>query len=156
MKKLLAALLIMTLLPIYALAAPQTIDLEIMTVKDLTEFKDQLNLAIWNSTEWKEVTVPQGIWEIGKDIPVGHWTIKAADGAKSDIYWGDLAESKARTYSYEARATLVSETYRGFNASIDRVELDWELTTENHLYVEVEHGSVVFTPYEGKPSFTFD
>ncbi len=36
------------------------IDLSHMSFEDLVTLKDQINLAIWNSKEWQEVTVPQG------------------------------------------------------------------------------------------------
>lgn len=75
MKKLLTVILILALLvPFSAFADLPPLDG--LTYDELVELKDQINLAIWNSDNWQEVTVPAGIWKIGEDIPEGHWSIR--------------------------------------------------------------------------------
>ncbi len=64
------------------------IDLSGMTYDELVALKDQINLAIWNSEEWQEVEVPQGVWEVGADIPAGKWEIRPLQGATTAIYTG--------------------------------------------------------------------
>ena len=74
MKKLIAILTIFVLLVSSALAvyeADKTIDLDLKTFTELVALRNKINMAIWNSQEWEEVTVPEGIWEIGADIPAG-------------------------------------------------------------------------------------
>ncbi len=61
----------------------QSMNVDSLSYNELADLKDQINLAMWNSDEWQEVKVPQGIWEVGVDIPTGHWTISPVEGG-----WG--------------------------------------------------------------------
>lgn len=158
MKKLFSALLAVLML-CTASASAKTIDLSGMSYDELVALKDQINLALWESEKWEEVTVPQGVYQVGADIPAGHWTIKASEtdsyasayvkcgktlsANKKDLEWDD----------YYASASLVSDKSKGYNPITDITETDFEL--ENGMYVIVEYSSVVFTPYTGKPSLGF-
>ncbi len=167
MKKLIAILLaVLTLGSASALAqvsdtnqSSAAIDLSGMSYDELVALKDQINLAMWESEDWQEVTVPQGVYEVGADIPAGHWTIKASetdsyasayikcgktlDETKKDLEWDD----------YYVSESLVNEKSKGYNETTDKTETDLEL--EKGMYVVVEYSSVVFTPYSGKPSLGF-
>ncbi len=158
MKKLFSALLAVLML-CTASASAKTIDLSSMSYDELVALKDQINLALWESEKWEEVTVPQGVYQVGADIPAGHWTIKASEtdsyasayvkcgktlsANKKDLEWDD----------YYASASLVSDKSKGYNPITDITETDFEL--ENGMYVIVEYSSVVFTPYTGKTSLGF-
>ncbi len=158
MKKLFSALLAVLML-CTASASAKTIDLSSMSYDELVALKDQINLALWESEKWGEVTVPQGVYQVGADIPAGHWTIKASEtdsyasayvkcgktlsANKKDLEWDD----------YYASASLVSDKSKGYNPITDITETDFEL--ENGMYVIVEYSSVVFTPYTGKTSLGF-
>ena len=56
MKKFLFSFIVLVLLITSAAADP--VDLSGMSFDELVALRDQLNLAIWNSQEWQEVTVP--------------------------------------------------------------------------------------------------
>ncbi|MCI5956271.1 MAG: hypothetical protein MRZ54_04745 [Clostridiales bacterium] len=158
MKKLFSALLAVLML-CTASASAKTIDLSGMSYDELVALKDQINLALWESEKWEEVTVPQGVYQVGADIPAGHWTLKASEtdsyasayvkcgrtlsANKKDLEWDD----------YYASESLVSDKSKGYNPITDKTETDFEL--ENGMYVIVEYSSVVFTPYTGKPSLGF-
>lgn len=162
MKKILIVLLTIAVLAtmgVSAIAAEAAVDLSSMSYEELVALKDQINLAIWASADWQEVTVPMGIWKIGEDIPAGHWTIKpsetddysycyikygsALDQTKKDIEWDD-------SYVYES---IVSEKSKGYNAISDKSECDFELV--DGMYLIVDGSSTVFMPYSGKPSLGF-
>lgn len=153
MKKLIPLFLAMIALAMPALA---DVDLSGMTYDELVALKDQINLAMWQSDEWQEVTVPQGVWEIGVDIPVGHWTIKAADGANTSIKYGSRldATGKDMSYSdYDIYETVKSETRSTFDANEDLVQID--IDAKDGYFIVIDNGSAVFTPYTGKPSLGF-
>lgn len=127
-----------------------------MTYDDLVALKDQLNHAIWTSEEWQEVEVPQGVWIIGEDIPVGKWTIKAADGLKTYIYWCDRLDESGTYPSWAGNIfkskNLHSETHSSYEKG-DDTEVTWDLK-KGHYFI-VESGIALFTPYAGKPSLGF-
>ena len=137
--------------------AENTIDLSNMSYEELVSLKDQINMAIWNSKEWQEVTVPMGVWVVGEDIPVGHWTIKTnasyatvlicdaldATGKGADIWNSDI-------YKMES---IASPNGLFFDPISDRTEIDFNL--KKGMYVIIDGGNVIFSPYAGKPSLGF-
>jgi hypothetical protein len=135
------------------------IDLSGMSYNELVELKDRINKAIWDSEEWQEVTVPQGVYLAGEDIPVGHWTIEACDGAASQVTIGTKlkANGKEVEYSFDDKRyyceTIVSPTRFTYEEGEDRAFFDFELIEGD--YVEVSNGDVIFTPYSGKTSLGF-
>lgn len=157
MKRILSLLIaLLLLLPAAAFAQ---IDLSGMSYDELVALKDQINKAMWESKEWQEVTVPQGVYEVGVDIPEGHWSIAAADKQSITVSWGTkLAASKVdieadwsegSIYEYE---NLISETYAYYEKG-NKTEVDYDLKTGQ--YIVVAYGDAVFTPYKGKPSLGF-
>ena len=73
MKRFFCLLFVLVLLPVVSFA--DLPDLSGLSYDELVQLRDKINLAIWNSEEWQEVTVPIGVWVVGEDIPVGHWSI---------------------------------------------------------------------------------
>lgn len=154
MKKLILALILALALPVCALA---DVDLSSMTFDELVALSDQINLAIWNSQEWQEVTVPQGLWKVGEDIPEGHWTIKPVDGVYSFVTYGNKLEENEKEVAYGSKGYF-SENIFSPNNSIyeegkDKLEID--IDAQVGYYIEIERGDVVFSPYTGKPKLGF-
>lgn len=132
------------------------IDLTGMSYEELVALKDKINFAMWNSEEWQEVTVPQGVWVVGEDIPVGHWTISAADGAYAMVCACNKLDETQKSADYNVGCViehLMSKSNTSFNENSDVEFVDFELT--DWKYIVVDYGSVVFTPYEGKQSLSF-
>lgn len=157
MKKFLAFLLMFLMVsPVFA----ESIDLSRLSYDELVALKDRIDLAIWQSEEWQEVTVPQGIYIVGKDIPAGHWTIKCAGTYFANIEVCDTIDSTGKDvnpYSYSSKYYWDEEVYNPtnmlYNQYNDLVECDIDL--REGLYVVIKYSSVIFTPYTGKPSLGF-
>ena len=77
MKKLCALILALILCSSAALA--EGIDLSGMSFDELLELQRQVTQALWASDEWVSASVPTGLYEVGVDIPAGHWTVDAGD-----------------------------------------------------------------------------
>lgn len=153
MKKLIALLLLLLALPVCAQA---DVDLSGMSFDELVLLRDQINLAIWNSQEWQEVTVPQGVWQVGVDIPEGHWTIKAAAGAKCFVKYGGTLDETGKNLNFRDQdfyEYLTSETYSYYDANSDLAQVD--VKAENGHYFIVDSGSALFMPYTGKQPLGF-
>ena len=158
MKKLIALLLILVMaLPAAALA--DLPDISNLTYDELVQLKDQINLAIWNSQEWQEVTVPAGVWTIGEDIPEGYWTVTPKDTITSFWYGDVLNESRTGAgYGWDYNKG-VAVTLNG------RINKDgsWRYPDEQHsISIEMKSGmyvvikdAMIFTPYSGKPDLGF-
>lgn len=157
MKKIFAFLMLLFLAcPAFA----ESIDLSDLSYSDLVALKDRINLVMWQSEEWQEVTVPQGLYIVGKDIPAGHWTIKCAGTYFAKVEVCDVIDSTGKDvnpYSYSSKYYWKEEVYNPthmlYNEYNDLAECDINLR-EGH-YVVIKYSSAVFTPYTGKPSLGF-
>ena len=153
MKKLFVLLLAALL--ICSVAAADPVDLSGMTFDELVALRDQINLAIWNSQEWLEVTVPEGIWIVGEDIPAGHWSIRVA--AKKDYFYVSCYDKLNETEKMPARGArlvqqdIASPGYSAFGEITPEVA---DLILEDGWFFECG-GAVIFTPYAGKPDLGF-
>ena len=155
MKRLLAIILVLISLVSFASAE---VDLSGMTYDELVALKDQINLAIWNSQEWQEVTVPQGEWVVGQDIPVGKWTIECADVSRDSI---SLKSCSVKTEYTDNRGWKTGDYYSLYNPNNEYYEdgkaTEAVLETIEGMIIEVDitYAPVVFTPYTGKPDLGF-
>lgn len=155
MKKILCSLLAILFLSVSSAFAAD-IDLSNMSYDELVALKDKINLAIWNSHDWQEVTVPQGLWEVGKDIPEGHWTVRCATDAYAEVYYGDTIAEDGRSIKITKRFVheeVVSPDYRTFEDGKDLAEFSF--TVQKGDFIFIDKSSVVFTPYAGKPDLGF-
>ena len=154
MKKLLIALLLLSLLLPAALA--EDIDLSGLTYDQLVALKDRINKAMWECDEWQEVTVPAGVWKIGEDIPAGHWTMKVAPGSTwASIDVGDALDETGKGIKFLADRhwSEMVKLEGSDHSTIEYTELDFEFLDGDYLVIE--EGDLVFTPYTGKPSLGF-
>lgn len=142
----------------YEPALEHSINLTAVTYEQLVSIKDQITLAIWNSKEWQEVEVPQGVWLVGEDIPAGHWTITCAGGSYTWIKLGTaLDESGRRIDPWKSSFYYGESVYNPNNSHFDRITdmTSIDLQLKNGTYVIIEYANAIFTPYSGKPSFGF-
>ena len=158
MKKLIAVILILVVLvPAYSFA--DLPDISGLSYDELVQLKDNINLAMWNSDKWQEVTVPIGVWTIGEDIPVGHWTISVDKNSSRDwvsITYCDLLDESGLKAGNMFSANIYFQEYIGKPGYHDgkypeSVNIDFKPGT----YFIVQDGSVTFTPYTGKPDLGF-
>lgn len=154
MKKLLTILLALFLLMPAADAADLP-DLSGLSYDELVELREQINLAIWNSEEWQEVSVPPGLWKIGEDIPAGHWTIKPGISHGYFYVWyfeepNEFGRPFATLTKYVNQA-IATEDFHAFG---DEYLHFTDFDMKEGWYFYSDH-TVIFTPYAGKPDLGF-
>ncbi len=161
-------LIIITCLLLVVITFPSTvqaeeIDLSSMTFDELIALKDRINLAIWECNEWQEVTVPQGIWVVGQDIPEGTWTIRCANNDLNG--YTAINASPLLDGSGEVAWTENRYIKSGLIASVDYYDkrpgqqqpplTEFTATLIAGDYVQISFNDAVFTPYTGKPDLGF-
>ena len=139
-------------------AVAESIDLSGLTYDELVALKDRINLAIWESEDWQEVTVPIGVWKIGEDIPEGHWTIKPAPGGTMSwghISYGTKLDEIGKSLVYDSEGFIYAEMVRleDSGAAVELTEIDLDMKAG--AYLVIEKVDMIFTPYAGKPSLGF-
>ena len=138
----------------FGVSASTDIDLSGMSYDELVALKDRINLAIWESDEWQEVSVPQGIYKVGEDIPSGKWTILAPDEGTCYIMWGEEPDKTGTSLEkIDGYEIICSPTNQFYEKNTDRTQIDIELI--DGMYFHVKSGIAVFTTYAGKISLGF-
>lgn len=154
MKKAISLLCVFALILALVPAAFADVDLSGMSYDELVALRDQINLAIWNSQEWQEVTVPYGVWKIGEDIPAGKWTITVCDGGSLFLRVGKVLNASGTDVDGDYQFWLLkSHTRRSYDPADDLESVTIDL--HDGEYITIDEGSVIFTPYSGKPSLGF-
>ena len=149
MKRFFAVLLALLLLA--AAAAADPVNLSGMSFDELVALRDQLNIAIWNSREWQEVTVPAGVWQVGADIPAGHWTIRPLPEGYSYITYCDRLDEYGKDPGYGWSGWMGVLHDQESDASVSG---DVDLVLGENMYF-ITSQPVIFTPYAGKPDLGF-
>ena len=152
LKRIFSVFLVFLFLPVVSFA----VDLSGMSFNELVALKNQIDLAIWKSSEWQEVLVPQGLWQVGVDIPAGHWTITATGKSYCRIKYGDVLddsnEISYRSQNYQSEY-IYSKNSVLYDENSSRVQMDIDM--KDGFYVQIEQGNCIFTPYSGKPLLGF-
>lgn len=161
MKKLLSVALVLLLIPAAALAE---VDLSSLSFSELAALRDRAQMLMMQSDSWQEVTVPQGTWEVGVQIPAGTWTIRCADIGRNEyilkkcsIRWGVGKPDDSGYWEYKYDKGKV-EIYNPNNVDYaDGQVTEYIITLEegDFIYISPTYNKVVFTPYSGMPSFGF-
>lgn len=133
--------------------------------EDLVSLKEQINLAMWKSKEWQEVTVPQGTWKVGEDIPAGTWVVKCADMGRTnyllrycDMQWGESLNESGRYVNWHGRYDTNINIYNPNHQDYEEGQMtEYILTVQDGDYIIISgmYNQAVFTPYTGKPSLGF-
>lgn len=154
MKRTICIVLAFVLVLAFAPAAFADVDLSGLTFDDLVALKDQINRAMWDSADWQEVDVPQGIWEVGRQIPPGKWTIRCNTDGFSQIAVGDgLRDNGTKvTFPPKASTTVYDPDAKTYSVG-DSTE--WTVDLHEGEYVEITWSSVIFSPYSGAPELGF-
>jgi len=148
MKKLLSLLVLAALL--LSVPADADVDLSGMSFDELIALRDQVNLALWATEEWQEVTVPAGAYTIGKEIPAGYWTIRPVDGKTASVSWGSRFDATGAEidlwgdFGVFEQITSAADSYAQYN---DIRSVSWDLIEGTVLVIG--SASVIFTPYTG-------
>lgn len=153
MKKFLALTLVCLFLAPAAVA--DVPDISGLTFDELITLREQINLAIWQSEVWQEVTVPAGVWEIGKDIPAGTWSVRVPSESMSAFVYlferPDITGNEPDYAYYCTLETLMAEEYADYASGLPS-SVTYIMPSGWFFKCSAE---VIFTPYTGKPDLGF-
>ena len=162
MKKIISLLIVSVLLIPCAFA--DSIDISSLSFSELMTLRHRCQLAMMESEEYQEVTVPQGLWEVGVDIPVGKWIVKCADTARDRLFlgechisWGTGKPNSEGIFEYDNRKGRAS-VYNPNNDNYDEgevTEIIIEVEIGDFIYIDSSYNKAVFCTYTGKPDLGF-
>lgn len=158
MKRLLASFLAAIL--VFGCASAD-VDLTGMSLEELVALRDQVDVAIAELLKGKIVVLPAGVYQVGKDIPAGHWSITASKddnifGWSVFTYCSELDSTGAQAGNRWTMDVYYSKQVRNpeSDAAVSLTNIDIEIEDGN--YIIIEYAPLIFTPstrnYGGKLS----
>ena len=142
--KRVVAIIVCLLLTLCA-AQAEDLDLNSMSFSELLALQEKVNQALLNCSEWKQVEIPMGVWDVGKDIPAGRYEL--------------VAGPNESTFNYPH---VVYYLERHESGEPDKIRGQYFLKNGESLVIELFDGnvlgindcSVIMRRYV--PSFSFD
>lgn len=131
-------------------------DLSDLSLDELASLSEKICMEMMSRGDWQEVEVPVGTYQIGKQIPAGHWVISCAPHSYCYVDIGSEVEANGKDIVYGSHGyyhvamagTNSGISNRGYPSSFD-------IVLKDGMYISIEHAFVTFTPYTGDPGFTF-
>lgn len=133
------SLLLVLLFSTITFASAETFDISDLSFSELVVLKLKINLAIMQCDEWKQVTVHEGTYIVGEDIPAGDYTVTYTGSRQSNVY------------IYPSMQALSENDYierHNMNPDFENATLG-KLSLSNGQVITIQYGSVVFSPYIG-------
>lgn len=183
MKKLLALLLIAILLvPALALSDPTPvpynkfssifddgkaplyktdIDLSGLSFEDLAALSTQCQAEMMTRDEWQQVTVPQGNYRVGVEIPAGKWVVRCADTFRTGylmretwISWGSEKPVDGFVpYPRKGEVEIYNPKNTNYNGGVTEYVI--ELVKGDWVAIHPQYNAAVCTPYTGNTGLGF-
>ena len=131
-------------------------ELSALSYSELVALQREINLTIWESDTWQSVTVPEGLWKIGVDIPAGKWVIHPYPKNMLILTYGAEIEADGNGVNYwSSSGGFHKYVYGEGHSFLDEGEAPYiTVTLQNGYYLDISGTSVTFEPYI-PPTFTF-
>ena len=153
MKKLFCLVLVGIL--IMSAAWAEEIDLSGLSLRELEALRNRCLLEMFSREDWQEVSVPQGVYQVGVHIPAGTWTVQCKSGYFTTVEWGEKLESNGQEIDVTKRSdyqTIYNPEHKRTEAS-DRIS--YTFTVRSGDYIIIDHAPAVFTPGAMALPFSF-
>lgn len=125
MKRFIA--IVVCLLLILCAAQAENQDLNSMSFDELLALQEKVNQALFNCSEWKQVEIPLGVWDVGKDIPAGRYEI--------------IAGPNQSTYNYPHVVYYLCRSEK--SGTPDKIRGQYNLKNGENLVIELFDGNVL-------------
>ena len=137
MKKIITIYLTLLLVLFTSFVFAESIDLSSLSFDELAVLETRIIKEMMSKPEYKEVTVPLGVYKVGVDIPAGKWTLSGLGNA-GIVFWGKGLDEYGVEIPYNMQ--IADFTYWDVDDSID-----WNLV--EGTYIAVTISPVKFSPY---------
>ena len=137
MRRIMCVALSLVILLCCSAVCAEGIDLSNLSYEELAALEQQIIAEMISRPEYKEVTVPLGVYKVGEEIPAGKWTIS---GLKDSgiVYWGKGIDE----YGVEIPYNQMIADFTHWN---EGDSIDWDLV--EGTYIAVTISPVKFSPY---------
>lgn len=165
MKKAISLFLCLVILAcVLPVPAAKAVKISELTFDQLIELRRKINLELISRPDYQEVTVPQGVYRVGEDIPAGTWTIKCAVSEKDKtaarrchIEWGDYLSESGQDIDWIKGDYDSVSVYNPNHKYYEDEPTQWTITLKTGQYVVIDNSAsaAVFCTYTRKPDLGF-
>ena len=152
MKKFFALALVFVLIALCSVSLADLPDISNLTFSELRTLRAACQRAMWDSPEWKKVYIPAGVYKIGKEIPPDKWSIQTKNYNTTYIEYGSKLNGPQTAIDPASVIWSGCLTLDATDYSMPH-QIDMLLEVDNYIYFSAE---VIFYPYNGKQSFSFE
>lgn len=138
MKKLVSILVLVFL--VVSSAAAEDINLSSLSFDQLVQLQSRITMEIMQRNEWQEVTVPAGIYEVGKDIPAGTWSLEMADKGMCEVLLYPNKAQSEQEFGFSLFDVVLSELLE--KTTVGKLDM------QNGNILQLS-GNVIFRPFTG-------
>ncbi len=140
MKRIIAVLLV-SIMMMAGIAQAAEISLSDLTWDELVTLSEKLTVEMMGRDQWQTVTVPKGLYQVGKEIPAGKWEVSCAGNYATIITYGYNLDSLNKfEYPFNFNTIKLGESYT--------------CTLSDGMYIDIDVDDAQFTTYTG-PGFSF-
>ena len=131
-------------------------DLTGLTFQELSDLRDRCQMEMMNTGEWQEVTVPPGVYQVGKHIPAGTWRVICRVRNNSLIMWGDKLDGNGHKVTYDGTDRYdIERVYNPNGKYFEKGSVtEYTFTVRDGEWIIIDDTDMVFTP-PVTPSFSF-
>jgi len=137
MKKIICLALVGILITSAAVA--EEIDVKQFSYSQLQLFEKAIRFEMMSRPEWKQVTIPVGVWKVGEDIPAGSYSIRSTPNGISSV---NLWRTEKGNYSDSGLIMCESVIY-------DETDLIGKVVFEEGNVLEISGSPVYLCPAVG-------
>lgn len=127
------ALVLVFLMMFCSVATAESIDLTALTFEELIALRQEIDMLLFASDEYKDVPVPAGDYVIGEDIPAGTYSLDSDGYAMISVY----ADASKDLMGMDACHSV------GGGETVGKIEL------KDGQVIEIQMGSIIFKTYTG-------
>ena len=138
MKRFLAIMVLV--LMVVSSAAAEDIDLSGLSFDQLIQLQSRITMEIMQRDEWQEVTVPAGVYVIGKDIPAGSWSVEMACKGSCEVLLYPNKEESENEFGFSLFDVVLSEYIE--KTTVGKLDL-------KNGNILVLSGDTIFRPFTG-------
>ena len=123
-------------------AFAESVDLSSLSFDELRTLQSRISQELITRPEWKNVSVPPGLYKVGVDIPAGDWCLKCGNTSVGYVYlrYGkNINESGTEVGSPKEWYGYIHKDQDGSSLTALNIKM------MDGYYLDVSSGEVVFT-----------
>ena len=124
--------------------------LDKLDLKHLQQIREEIDRKILELSGNTEIKLQGGTYQVGTDIPVGHWTISAATVFSAPlIYYFEKADASGVNIDYAYKCYIQTIVSKDLYEEDQSLPYCIDINMQDGWYIQTD-SAIILTPYSGK------